>query len=61
MEVCHRLSIVDEAKRIVVQRRLRAMEREGQVYFDKFKRYKAIDESMLVSGVVLGHRDGFGF
>lgn len=61
VEVCYKLSIVDEAKRIAVQRRLRAMEREGQVYFDKFKRYKAVDESMLVSGVVLGHRDGFGF
>ena len=60
-EACSALSIVDETRRIAVQRRLRAMEREGQIYFDKFKRYKAVDVDSLVTGVVLGHRDGFGF
>ncbi len=60
IEICHTLDL-DESRRVAVHRRLRAMEREGQIYFDKFKRYVAVNEDVLITGVVIGHRDGFGF
>ncbi len=37
------------------------MERDGQLYFNKFKCYALIDEAGLTKGKVIGHRDGFGF
>ncbi len=44
-----------------LKRRLRAMENSGQLIFNKFKQYAIPEESSLVTGKVLGHRDGFGF
>lgn len=44
-----------------LRRRLRAMERDGQLIFTRRQCY-ALPESLdLVKGVVMGHRDGFGF
>ena len=37
------------------------MEREGQVIFNRQKRYEVGTVITHVSGIVLGHRDGFGF
>jgi ribonuclease R len=44
-----------------LKRRLRAMENSGQLVFNKFKQYAIPEESSLLTGKVLGHRDGFGF
>ena len=44
-----------------LKRRLRAMENSGQLIFNKFKQYAIPEESSLVIGKVIGHRDGFGF
>ncbi|PCI52662.1 MAG: ribonuclease R [Gammaproteobacteria bacterium] len=44
-----------------LKRRLRAMENSGQLIFNKFKQYAIPEESSLVTGKVIGHRDGFGF
>ena len=44
-----------------LKRRLRAMENSGQLIFNKFKQYAIPEASSLVTGKVLGHRDGFGF
>ncbi|WP_114326187.1 ribonuclease R [Candidatus Colwellia aromaticivorans] len=44
-----------------LKRRLRAMENSGQLIFNKFKQYAIPEESSLLTGKVLGHRDGFGF
>lgn len=44
-----------------VKRRIRAMERDGQVIFDRKKRYGIPNATQLVTGTVLAHRDGYGF
>lgn len=44
-----------------VRRRLRAMERDGQLIFNRRGGYLPVDMADLVRGRVIGHRDGFGF
>lgn len=46
---------------IALMRRLRAMERDGQLVYTRKGRYGIPDKMDLLTGVVLGHRDGFGF
>ncbi|MAY58212.1 MULTISPECIES: ribonuclease R [Pseudoalteromonas] len=60
-QLCEELAVNDEERQIAFKRRLRAMERDGQLYFNKFKCYALIDEAGLTKGKVVGHRDGFGF
>lgn len=61
MEFWEILGLKDEDSRIGIQRRLRAMEREGQVLFNRQKKYGLVDKMDLIRGRVIGHRDGFGF
>ena len=61
LEFCQQLNATDEDSRIGIQRRLRAMEREGQVEFNRDKKYAIIKTDDLIQGRVIGHRDGFGF
>lgn len=61
LDICHKVNAKDETSRIAVQRRLRAMEREGQVIFNRQKRYEVGSVITHVTGSVIGHRDGFGF
>ena len=61
LDICHLVKAKSEEERIGVQRRLRAMEREGQVQFTKQKKYVAAEVEELLRGRVIGHRDGFGF
>ncbi len=61
LEICELASAHDEDSRIGVQRRLRAMEREGQVKFTREKKYVVQKQDELIRGRVIGHRDGFGF
>jgi len=44
-----------------LKRRLRAMENSGQLVFNKFKQYAIPEKNSLLTGKVIGHRDGFGF
>ena len=44
-----------------LQRRLSAMERDGQVIRNRRGEFGLIDRMDLVTGRVIGHRDGFGF
>ncbi|WP_298442077.1 ribonuclease R [uncultured Ferrimonas sp.] len=46
---------------IALCRRLRAMERDGQIVYTRKGRYGLPERMNLVTGTVLGHRDGFGF
>jgi len=55
------LNYVEEYQRIGVKRRLRAMENSGQLIFNKFKQYALPEKNSLLTGKVIGHRDGFGF
>jgi len=43
-----------------LRRRLRAMERDGQLIYTR-RGYAPVDELELVRGRVIGHHDGFGF
>ena len=44
-----------------LRRRLRAMERDGQLMFNKYKGYALMDADLMVSGRVSIHPDGFAF
>jgi len=61
IEFCQILNATEEDARIGIQRRLRAMEREGQVLFNRDKKYEIQKQDELIQGRVIGHRDGFGF
>jgi ribonuclease R len=61
MDICHLVNANDEDSRVGIQRRLRAMEREGQILFNRQKKYEVADQSDLIKGRIIGHRDGFGF
>lgn len=61
LDICQAADAQDEMSRVGIQRRLRAMEREGQVKFNKKKQYEVQKQNELVQGRVIGHRDGYGF
>ncbi|WP_412970901.1 ribonuclease R [Glaciecola sp. MF2-115] len=61
LEICNLVNAKEEEARIGIQRRLRAMEREGQVAFTRDKKYEVQKAEALIRGRVIGHRDGFGF
>jgi len=44
-----------------LRRRLRAMERDGQLLFNRRQKYCLINSKDLIAGRILGHADGFGF
>lgn len=44
-----------------LRRRLRAMERDGQVFYNHQGRYCLVSRTDLVTGRIQGHKDGFGF
>ena len=60
-EVCKKLNYQDDNQIIAVKRRLRAMENSGQIIFNKFKQYALPPKNSVLTGKVIGHRDGFGF
>jgi ribonuclease R len=53
------LETVDD--REALRRRLRAMERDGQLLFNRRQKYCRVNNQDLIAGRVLGHPDGFGF
>jgi len=61
VQFCKELDYKDEEQIIGVKRRLRAMENAGQLVFTKFKQYAIATASEVITGEVIGHRDGFGF
>jgi ribonuclease R len=60
-ELAAELKLDGEEALFALKKRLRAMERDGQLLFTKTRRYGLVDDLDLVKGTVLGHRDGFGF
>ncbi|MGB0859903.1 MAG: ribonuclease R [Pseudoalteromonas spongiae] len=60
-DLCGELNVFEEERQIALKRRLRAMERDGQLLFNKSKCYCIPDKVGLVKGKVIGHREGFGF
>ncbi|WP_371376592.1 ribonuclease R [Thalassotalea aquiviva] len=60
-QFCKELQYKDEEQRVGLKRRLRAMENAGQLVFTKFKQYAIAAQTSIITGEVIGHRDGFGF
>lgn len=60
-EIAQAMGITDEERLEALRRRLRAMERDGQVVFTRRHRYVLPERLDLVRGTVIGHREGFGF
>ena len=55
------LEIEDEDGREALRRRLRAMERDGQLVRNRRRCYLPAARAQMVAGRVIGHPDGFGF
>lgn len=51
----------DERQQVGIKRRLRAMERDGQLVYTKANCYGLPERMQLIRGSIIGHRDGFGF
>ena len=60
-EICVGLELVDEEQIEAMRRRLRAMERDGQVARNRADGYGTLDKLNLVKGRVIGHPEGYGF
>ncbi len=55
------LHAIDPHDQKALSRRLRAMERDGQLYRNRRGEYGLVESMQLIAGVVQGHREGFGF
>lgn len=60
-DVLEQFKLNDERQKIGVKRRLRAMERDGQLVYTRNDAYGLPERMDLRQGKVIGHRDGFGF
>ena len=59
--LCDKLDYQDSSLHVGLKRRLRAMENSGQLFFNKSKQYELLPKTAILTGKVIGHRDGFGF
>ncbi|MCF6281211.1 MAG: ribonuclease R [Candidatus Polarisedimenticolaceae bacterium] len=59
--LAEKLSLSDEQDIIALQRRLGAMERDGQLLRNRRSAFCLVKKSDLITGRVIGHKDGFGF
>ncbi|RTE64731.1 ribonuclease R [Amphritea opalescens] len=55
------LKLFEDDEKEALRRRLRAMERDGQLNFDPRKGYSLLTQDDLIEGKIIGHPDGFGF
>ncbi|MGG2141004.1 ribonuclease R [Symbiopectobacterium sp. RP] len=60
-ELAANLELTTEKRQEALRRRLRAMERDGQLVFTRRQCYALPEKLDLLRGTVIGHRDGFGF
>ena len=60
-EICALLKLQGGDQIDAIHRRLRAMERDGQVARNRRGGYGTLEELSLVKGRVIGHPEGFGF
>lgn len=60
-ELAREMNIEGEEQEEALRRRLRAMERDGQLVFTRRQCYALPERLDLVKGKVMGHRDGYGF
>ncbi|MGL4184719.1 MAG: winged-helix domain-containing protein, partial [Thiotrichaceae bacterium] len=55
------LKLTDEVDLDALKKRLRAMERDGQLLYNRKRQYVPVGRTDLIAGRVIGHPDGFGF
>ena len=55
------LELHSDEQQEALRRRLRAMERDGQVSYSREKGYAPVDPAEIHTGVIIGHKEGFGF
>ncbi|KFX71474.1 exoribonuclease R [Pseudomonas taeanensis MS-3] len=60
-QLVEELGLVSDEQVEALRRRLRAMERDGQLIYTRRGTYAPVDKLDLILGRVSGHRDGFGF
>ncbi len=60
-EIASAFQLESEDDLEALRRRLRAMERDGQLLFNRGQQYCLVDNKNLIVGRVIGHADGFGF
>jgi ribonuclease R len=60
-ELADEFGLASEDQLEALRRRLRAMERDGQLIYTRRGTYAPVDKLDLILGRVSGHRDGFGF
>jgi len=60
-EIAQALLIGDEEQQTALHRRLRAMERDGQILFNRRRQYCLASKIDLITGRVIAHPKGFGF
>lgn len=56
-----KLHLAEERDLDALKKRLRAMERDGQLLYNRRRQYVPIAHTDLIAGRVIGHADGFGF
>ncbi|PKM11031.1 MAG: ribonuclease R [Gammaproteobacteria bacterium HGW-Gammaproteobacteria-3] len=60
-QIAEAFDLVEPDQLEALRRRLRAMERDGQLLFNRRQKYCLVNSKDLIAGRVLGHADGFGF
>ncbi|MFK8049218.1 MAG: ribonuclease R [Halioglobus sp.] len=60
-QICRELSLVEEQAMDALRKRLRAMERDGQLMLNRRDAYGLVDKMNLLHCTIQGHRDGYGF
>ncbi len=60
-DLARALDLSDEEDLVALERRLGAMERDGQLLRNRKQAYCIVNRRDLIAGRVIGHPDGFGF
>jgi ribonuclease R len=61
VDIAQAFSLDNEDDLEALRRRLRAMERDGQLLFNRGQQYCLVNNKDLIVGRIIGHPDGFGF
>ncbi|MEI6334602.1 MAG: ribonuclease R [Methylococcaceae bacterium] len=61
VDIAQAFSLDNEDDLEALRRRLRAMERDGQLLFNRAQQYCLVNNKDLIVGRIIGHPDGFGF
>jgi len=60
-KLCGELDLTEGVDCDALKYRLRAMERDGQILYNRRRQYIPVSKADLIPGSVIGHPDGFGF